>query len=72
MISSFPLIGSFVAAYVIPDIFEHHYPNENGFYYAHINGFWVCLVCFGGILILCALDKYVENYDDAWLLRYVQ
>ena len=66
--SSFPLIGSFVAAYVIPDIFEEYYgKGENGFYPAHLNGLWICLICFIGILILCVLDKYVETTDDAWL-----
>lgn len=66
--SSFPLIGSFVAAYVVPDIYESTIAeNENGFYAAHMNGFWICLVCFVGILILCVLDKYVETTDDAWL-----
>lgn len=73
MISSFPLIGSFVAAYVIPDIFEYYYWNGgNGFYEAHLNGFWICLICFAGILLLCALDKYCEVHDDKWLLEYVK
>lgn len=70
MMSSFPLIGSFVAATVIPNIFEDKYnamPRENGFYAAHINGFWVCVVCYVGILVLCVLDKWVEKTDDAWL-----
>ena len=61
--SSFPLIGSFVAAYVIPSIFEDYnseVPRENGFGPAHLNGFWVCIVCFIGILVLCVLDRYVE------------
>ena len=66
--SSFPLIGSFLAAYVVPSIYEDTVAEGgNGFYAAHINGFWVCIVCFVGILILCVLDRYVERKDDAWL-----
>ena len=81
MMSSFPLVGSFVAATVIPNIFEDKYnalliqsddiarwsSKENGFYAAHINGFWVCIICYVGILVLCVLDKWVEKTDDAWL-----
>ena len=73
--SSFPLIGSFVAATVIPTIYEDYaeeVPPENGFGPAHLNGFWVCIACFIGILILCVLDRYVERTDDAWLQTYVK
>jgi len=73
--SSFPLIGSFISASVIPNVFEHYYnlvPRENGFYYAHLNGLYVCILCYIGIIILCILDKYVEKTDDAWLQSYVK
>ena len=68
--SSFPLIGSFLSATVIPNIFTEYndkVPKENGFYYAHLNGLFVCIICYVGIIILCFLDKYVEKTDDAWL-----
>jgi len=68
MVSTIPLIGSFLNGIVVPQIYDA----TQDFGKAFGIGFILCIISFLMVLIVACIDKRAESYDKRLLLQFRQ